>query len=57
MTGAEIDLRGVGFSHGPHQVLADVTLTVDPQTRLVVVGPNGVGTTWTWLRSSGSRRR
>ena len=43
MSGAEVELRGVGFSHGPHLVLADVTATVGPQTRLAVVGPNGVG--------------
>ena len=43
VSGAEVDLRGVGFSHGPHPVLADVTVTVGPQTRLAVVGPNGVG--------------
>lgn len=43
VSGADVDLRGVGFSHGPHPVLADVTVTVGPQTRLAVVGPNGVG--------------
>ena len=43
MSLAAVDLRGVGFSHGPRAVLADVTVTVAPQTRLAVVGPNGVG--------------
>jgi ATPase subunit of ABC transporter with duplicated ATPase domains len=43
VSGAEVDLRGVGFSHGPHPVLADVTVTVGPRNRLAVVGPNGVG--------------
>ena len=43
MSGAEVEVRAVGFSHGPHTVLADVTVTVGPQTRLAVVGPNGVG--------------
>ncbi len=43
MSAAEIALRGVGFSHGPHPVLADITATVGPSTRLAVVGPNGVG--------------
>jgi len=36
-------LRSVGFAHGPHVVLADVTVTVAPGSRLAVVGPNGVG--------------
>jgi len=36
-------LRSVGFAHGPHVVLADVTVTVGPGSRLAVVGPNGVG--------------
>ena len=43
MSGAEVELRAVSFSHGPHTVLADVSVTVGPQTRLAVVGPNGVG--------------
>ncbi len=43
VSGAEVDLRAVAFSHGPRTVLADVTATVGPQTRLAVVGPNGVG--------------
>ena len=43
MSGAEVELRSVGFSHGPHTVLADVTATVGPRSRLAVVGPNGVG--------------
>jgi ATPase subunit of ABC transporter with duplicated ATPase domains len=40
---AEIELRVVGFSHGPHTVLAGITATVGPRSRLAVVGPNGVG--------------
>ena len=43
MSAAEIALRGVGFSHGPNPVLADITATVGPSTRLAVVGPTGVG--------------
>jgi ATPase subunit of ABC transporter with duplicated ATPase domains len=43
VSGAEVDLRAVGFSHGPRTVLADVTVTVGPESRLAVVGPNGVG--------------
>ncbi|HET9944571.1 MAG TPA: ABC-F family ATP-binding cassette domain-containing protein [Actinomycetes bacterium] len=43
MSGAEVDLRAVGFSHGPRTVLADVTVTVGAGSRLAVVGPNGVG--------------
>ncbi|HVD28880.1 MAG TPA: ATP-binding cassette domain-containing protein, partial [Mycobacteriales bacterium] len=43
MSGAEVELRSVGFSHGPHTVLADVTATIGPRSRLAVVGPNGVG--------------
>ena len=43
MSAAEIEARAVGFSHGPHTVLAGVTVTVGPRSRLAVVGPNGVG--------------
>ncbi len=43
MSDAEVDLRAVGFAHGPRTVLADVTVTVGPASRLAVVGPNGVG--------------
>ena len=43
VSGAEVDLRAVGFSHGPRTVLADVTVTVGAGSRLAVVGPNGVG--------------
>jgi ATPase subunit of ABC transporter with duplicated ATPase domains len=43
VSGAEVELRSVGFSHGPHTVLADVTATIGPRSRLAVVGPNGVG--------------
>jgi ATPase subunit of ABC transporter with duplicated ATPase domains len=43
VSGAGVDLRSVGFSHGPHTVLGDVTVTIGPGSRLAVVGPNGVG--------------
>ena len=43
MSTAGVELRGVGFSHGARTVLADVTLTVGPSSRLAVVGPNGTG--------------
>jgi ATPase subunit of ABC transporter with duplicated ATPase domains len=43
VSGASIDLRDVGFSHGPRTVLTGVTATVGPRARLAVVGPNGVG--------------
>ncbi|HEX6935811.1 MAG TPA: ABC-F family ATP-binding cassette domain-containing protein [Actinomycetes bacterium] len=43
MSGGVVELRGAGFSHGPRTVLSDVSVTVGPQTRLAVVGPNGVG--------------
>ena len=43
MSGAEVELRSVAFSHGPRAVLADLTVTVGPASRLAVVGPNGVG--------------
>jgi ATPase subunit of ABC transporter with duplicated ATPase domains len=38
-----VTLAGVGKGFGAHTVLSDVTLTVGPQSRLGVVGPNGVG--------------
>jgi ATPase subunit of ABC transporter with duplicated ATPase domains len=38
-----VALRSAGFAHGPHVVLADVTVTAGPGSRLAVVGPNGVG--------------
>ena len=43
MSGGLIELRGAGFSHGPQTVLADVSVTVGPGTRLAVVGANGAG--------------
>jgi ATPase subunit of ABC transporter with duplicated ATPase domains len=43
VSAAEIEARAVGFSHGPHTVLAGVTVTVGAAGRLAVVGPNGVG--------------
>ncbi len=38
-----VTARSVGFSHGPLEVLVDVSVTVGPGSRLAVVGPNGVG--------------
>jgi ATPase subunit of ABC transporter with duplicated ATPase domains len=43
VSAAEVEARAVGFSHGPHTVLAGVTATVGPRSRLAVVGPNGAG--------------
>ena len=43
MSGATVELRGVGFSHGSRTILAGVSVTVGDGTRLAVVGPNGVG--------------
>jgi ATPase subunit of ABC transporter with duplicated ATPase domains len=43
VSGAVIDLRGVGFSYGARAVLSEVTLTAGPGSRLAVVGPNGTG--------------
>lgn len=43
MSGAAVVMRGVGFSHGSRTVLTDVSVTVGSDTRLAVVGPNGVG--------------
>ena len=38
-----VTLAGVTKGFGAHTVLSDVTLAVGPQSRLGVVGPNGVG--------------
>ncbi len=38
-----VALRAVGFAHGPHVVLDDVSVVVGAGSRLAVVGPNGVG--------------
>jgi ABC-type molybdenum transport system ATPase subunit/photorepair protein PhrA len=43
VSGASIELRDVGFSHGPRAILTEVTATVGPRSRVAVVGPNGVG--------------
>jgi ATPase subunit of ABC transporter with duplicated ATPase domains len=40
-----VQLAGVGKQHGAQIVLDQVTLTVGPQARLGLVGPNGVGKT------------
>jgi len=38
-----VQLAGVGKHHGAHQILDQVTLTIGPQARIGLVGPNGVG--------------
>jgi heme exporter protein A len=38
-----VELEGLGKAYGDRIALADVTLTVDPGTTLVVFGPNGAG--------------
>ncbi|CAN5265990.1 ABC-F family ATP-binding cassette domain-containing protein [soil metagenome] len=38
-----VQLAGVGKHYGAHTVLDQATLTVGPQARIGVVGPNGVG--------------
>ena len=43
MSAATVELRDVGVSHGPHTVLSHVRARIGPQTRLAVLGPNGVG--------------
>jgi ATPase subunit of ABC transporter with duplicated ATPase domains len=40
-----VQLAGVGKHHGAQTVLDQVTLTIGPQARLGLVGPNGVGKT------------
>jgi ATPase subunit of ABC transporter with duplicated ATPase domains len=40
-----VQLAGVGKNHGARVVLDQVTLTIGPQARLGLVGPNGVGKT------------
>jgi ATPase subunit of ABC transporter with duplicated ATPase domains len=40
---ASLSARHLGFEHGGRPVLDDLSLTVGPETRLGVVGPNGVG--------------
>ncbi|EGF81472.1 hypothetical protein BATDEDRAFT_87728 [Batrachochytrium dendrobatidis JAM81] len=37
--------QSVGASAGPHQILQDVSLTVEIGDRIVIVGPNGCGKT------------
>ncbi|HSL64312.1 MAG TPA: ABC-F family ATP-binding cassette domain-containing protein [Gaiellaceae bacterium] len=38
-----VQLAGVTRHHGAHSILDDVTLTVSPESRIGLVGPNGVG--------------
>jgi ATPase subunit of ABC transporter with duplicated ATPase domains len=38
-----VQLAGVGRQHGAQVVLEQVTLTIGPQARIGLVGPNGVG--------------
>ena len=40
---ASLSARRLGFERGGRAVLDDISLTVGPDTRLGVVGPNGVG--------------
>ena len=40
---AVLTARGVRRERGNHLVLADVSVTVGPDARIGVVGPNGVG--------------
>src|SRR5688572_17005394 len=42
---ASVIARDVAKSFGPHVVLAGVSCTVAPQTRLGIVAPNGTGKT------------
>lgn len=41
----QVELRGVSFAYGPHAapVLRDLSLTLDGDDRLAVVGPSGIG--------------
>ncbi len=40
-----VELRNVGVRFGDKKVLDDVSLLVDPQERLVVIGQSGAGKT------------
>ena len=40
---AGVDVRGVSFSHGPDQVLTDVSFDVAPGRTVALVGPTGSG--------------
>jgi ATPase subunit of ABC transporter with duplicated ATPase domains len=40
-----VQLAGVGKQHGAQVILDQVTLTIGPQARIGLVGPNGVGKT------------
>ncbi len=41
--GPWIDVRGLGFSHGAHTVLRDVSFDLYPGRHYIVAGPNGAG--------------
>jgi phospholipid/cholesterol/gamma-HCH transport system ATP-binding protein len=43
--GHVVELRGVELSFGDKEVLDDVSLVVDPQERLVIIGQSGAGKT------------
>jgi polar amino acid transport system ATP-binding protein len=49
MTQAIVEVRGLGKSFGPHQVLRDIDLTVEPSQVVVIIGPSGSGKS-TFLR-------
>lgn len=38
-----IELKGVHFSYGNHSVFRNLNLTIDPQEKVGIVGPSGVG--------------
>ena len=40
-----VQLAGVGKHYGAHVILDQVTLTIGPNARIGLVGPNGVGKT------------
>jgi NitT/TauT family transport system ATP-binding protein len=41
--GGELDIRGLGHSYGPNEILAGIDLTVRPGEFISLVGPSGVG--------------
>jgi ATPase subunit of ABC transporter with duplicated ATPase domains len=43
VSSATVELRDVCFGRGARQVLVDVSVRVGPDSRLAVLGPNGVG--------------